>query len=76
MEKLKRSLEGKYLEACADIRRINQETDCSVGFTVSAMLAMERKKTILEIYGETFDYKALSCLIEAGKAAEGKEGAA
>ncbi len=79
-EKLKKHLEEKYLEAREEIRVINKaekssSSSCNITNIVMSMLAVERKTTILDIYGISFPYEALSGLIAKGMAAEKGEAA-
>lgn len=75
-EKLKSILEETYLAACAEIRTLGKaqgegrNSDCKIADIVMSMLAAERKKTILAIYGLAFPGEALSRLIGMGLAAE------
>ena len=75
-ERLKSILEEKYLAACAEICALGKaqgegrNSDRKIADTVMSMLAAERKKTILAIYGLAFPGEALSRLIGMGLAVE------
>ncbi len=80
-EKLKKALEVKYLAACREIRTLagaakdEMKSGGKITNTVMSMLAAERKKTILDIYGLAFPNEALAALIKKGLAAEDLESA-
>lgn len=73
-EKIRKILEEAYLEACEDVRakRVAEPKNgpVSIADTVTAMLALERKNTILNLYAKTFPYESLRRLIAAGHGTE------
>lgn len=78
-EKLKKVLEVKYLAACREIRilakaeKSEKKSGGKITNTVMSMLAVERKKTVLDIYAVAFPDEALAALIKKGLAVEDPE---
>lgn len=72
-EKIRKILEDAYLKACEDARAQKaapKDGAISIADTVVAMLALERKNTILNLYAKAFPYESLCRLIAAGNGTE------
>ena len=72
-EKIRIILEDAYLKACEDARAQGiapKDGTISIADTVTAMLALERKNTILNLYAKAFPYESLCRLIAAGNGTE------
>ena len=72
-EKIRKILEDAYLKACEDVRAQKaapKDGAISIADTVAAMLALERKNTILNLYAKAFPYASLCRLIAAGNETE------